>query len=446
MSHAGGNPGGGRPGGSPAGGRKLEANLSRRAANGETTLEPAGGRASRPEGGHPSVVYVVPDKMGGMLNIIALLLAHRRPDGFAHGAVLTHHLLSDDTRFGGRLAGDFQVTVEHRMPLENLYAVLRRIERALPPGPGVLVTSDLLELALASWRDPGKTVIQVLHGDHDYYYDLAARHEGAIDAFVTYSRAMTENLKRRLPHRAESVFPIEYGLPIPERARRPAPGPLRLLFAGRLEHGQKGVFDLPEIDRRLRAAGAEVSWTVIGSGPDGTELERRWQAAGTPPARFLGALAHADLLARLPDFDVFVLPTRAEGFPVALLEAMAAGLVPVVSDIESGVPEVVTRGETGLLPGVGDLDGFASAIASLAADREVLERLSRAARETVAARYDIRDRVGAWQELFARYRELKRPRPPHGHPGYGSRLDRTWLPNALVRPLRTALRRRRRIR
>jgi glycosyltransferase involved in cell wall biosynthesis len=387
-------------------------------------------------GDAPQVVYVVPDKMGGMLNIVALLLAHREADGFVHSAVLTHNPLSTDTRFGGRLAADHQATLDFELPLENLYSVLRRLARLIPPGPGVLVANDLLELALASWRDPGKAVVQILHGDHDYYYDLAARHEAAIDAFVAYSRAMYDNLLLRLPHRAESIHHLPYGLPIPHEIRRATPGPLRLLFAGRLEHGQKGVLELPEIDAHLRRQGIDVAWTVIGDGPDAAEVKRRWSAAGTPPPTFLGALPHAEVLARLAGFDVFVLPTRAEGFPVALLEAMAAGVVPVVSDIASGVPEVVERGETGMLPAVGDVAGFVQDIASLARDRETLERMSANARAQVVNRFDIRDRVRDYQELYARFAELHRPRPRLLHPGYGSRLDQPWLPNALVRALR----------
>ena len=80
-----------------------------------------------------------------------------------------------------------------------------------------------------------------------------------------------------------------------------------------------------------------------------------------------GSLTNAETIV-LPDHDVFVLPTRRR-VPVALLEAMGSGVVPVVSDIDSGVPEVVTAGVTGLLPAVGDIEGFAAAIARLHVDR-----------------------------------------------------------------------------
>jgi glycosyltransferase involved in cell wall biosynthesis len=387
----------------------------------------------------PTVVYCVPDKMGGMLNIVAHLLEYRRPDGFRHEAVLVDNPLSDDARFGGRMACDRQVTVPFTLPRENLYAALRRLARAIPAGPGVLVSNDWLELAMLYRHDPGKAVIQILHGDHDYYYDLACKHEPVIDAYVCYSRKMYDTLRELLPRRAETIFHLPYGIPLPARVREGRPGPLRLIFAGRFEHGQKGVFDLPEIDRELQRRGVEITWTLVGAGPDEAELRRRWGAQ--PHVAWLGLKSTPEVVALHAEHDLFVLPTRAEGFPVALLEAMGAGLVPVVSDIPSGVPEIVDAGVTGELPPVGDVAAFAAAISGLDADRDRLEAMSAAARTRVAERYDVRDRVADYQALYARWRDLYRPKPRGGRPPYGSRLDQPWIPNLAVRALR-GLRRR----
>jgi glycosyltransferase involved in cell wall biosynthesis len=388
---------------------------------------------------HPSVVYVMPDKLGGVATIVANLLAYRRADEWAHRVLLTHNRLDADTRHGAVFAADECGAFEYTLPVENLHAVLARLARALPPGPGVLVSNDWIELAMLSVRDPGRTVIQILHGDHDYYYDLAVKHETVIHAWVAYSRAMYKRLRTLLPHRSESIFHLPYGVPIPASGRAPAPGPLRLLYAGRLENGQKGIFDLPLIDAQLHAVGAKVVWTVVGGGPDEAELRRRWEGAFN--VRWLGRRSSAEVQALEGEHDVFVLPTRTEGFSVALLEAMAAGLVPVVSDIESGVPEVVEAGAGGFRPAVGDVAGFAKAIAELAANRDRLEAMSRAARRTVAERFDVRDRAPQYQALYARFRELHRPRPAEVTLHYGSRLDRPWLPNVAVYAVRAARRR-----
>jgi glycosyltransferase involved in cell wall biosynthesis len=386
----------------------------------------------------PSVVYVVPDKMGGMMNIIANLLAHRRPDGFSYHAVLTHNHLHTDTRFDQPLAADTRTTVEYTLPIENLHAVMRRVERAVPPGGGVYVAGDLLDLAVASAHDFGRAVIYMLHGDTEYYYDLAVRHDPIVHAFIAYSRRMYHELLARLPHRAATIFHLPYGIPLPAAVRRPAAGPLRAIYAGRFEHQQKGLFDLPEIDRMLHARGVDVQWSIAGAGPDEAEVKRRW--AFNSRVRWLGCLSTPALLDAYTAQDVFVLPTRFEGFPVALVEAMGAGLAPVVSDIESGVPEIVVKGRSGECPPAGDIAGFADAIAKLDTDRPRLEAMSGAARHTVEDRFDIRDRVVDYQALYARWEELYRPVAGAAHLQYGSRLDHRWIPNPLVRLVRTALR------
>ncbi len=386
----------------------------------------------------PSVVYVVPDKMGGMMNIIANLLAHRRPDALEYHAVLTHNHLHTDLRFARPLAADTQTTIEYTLPVENLHAVMRRVAQAVPPGPGVYVAGDLLDLATASVHDFGRAVIYVLHGDSDYYYDLAVKHDAVVHAFIAYSRRMYEQLLARLPHRTGTIFHLPYGIPLPAIATRPPGGPLRLVFAGRFEQQQKGIFDLPEIDRALSAQGVVVEWTIAGAGPDEMELKRRW--AFNPHVRWMGALSNDAVIALYAMEDIFVLPTRVEGFPVALVEAMGAGVVPVVSDIESGVPEVIASARTGERPPVGDIRAFAAAIAALDRDRPRLAAMGAAARQSIVERFDIRDRVTAYQALYARWPELYRPLAAARHLQYGSRLDKPWLPNAVVRAVRSTMR------
>jgi len=180
-----------------------------------------------------------------------------------------------------------------------------------------------------------------------------------------------------------------------------------MLFAGRLEHRQKGVLDLPSIDRILAERGVEVQWTIVGSGPDEETVRQAWTSSRV---RFLGTKRQEEVMDIASEHDVFVLPTRWEGVPVALLEAMSVGLVPVVSRVESGVVEILTDGVTGLMPPVGDCAAFADAIAALHANRQQLESMSAAATAYVHAHHDVRERTDAYQALFAQYKRLKRPR------------------------------------
>jgi glycosyltransferase involved in cell wall biosynthesis len=378
----------------------------------------------------PDVVYVLPDKLGGVFSFCGNLLGHRSRGGMPHRAVVTHNHRSVDIRSGERLPADAQATVEYELPIENVYAVLRRVRDAIG-GTGALVANDWIELGAVSAYPSDRTVFSIVHGDFDYYYDLAQKHEADVDVWVTYSDAIHRHLLDILPGRAESIFLKRYGVAIDGR-RQPAEGPLRLLYVGRIDRN-KGVFDLPQIDAALVAAGVEVTWTIQGTGPDEAELKRQWTKR---TVRWTGRQEMAQVLAEYTRHDVLVMPSRGEGLPVALLEAGAAGVVPVASDLASGIPEIVKTGETGFRAPVGDCAAFARAIAVVADDRRRLEAMSGAVRDLVARDWDIRVRARDYEALFERWEELRRPRAPRRERLYGSRLDRRWIPNRIVRTVR----------
>lgn len=140
-----------------------------------------------------------------------------------------------------------------------------------------------------------------------------------------------------------------------------APGPCRLGTVSRLVH-QKGVDVAVDALGHLVAAGHDVELVVAGDGPDRAALEAR--AAGLP-VRFVGPLASpAAVASHLRGLDVFLLPSRYEGLPNALLEARATGLPAVATDAP-GVAEAAGPGTT-LVP-VDDPGALAAAVAALIA-------------------------------------------------------------------------------
>ena len=384
----------------------------------------------------PVVQFVLPDALGGVTSFVGNLLGARTDDGPEALICWTHHRDSAHAHSTGALPGGapHSVRIDHDYPHESLFALLRRMRRAAHRGPGVLVANGYFGLAYAAWRDPGKAVVQILHGDTPLHYRLAEEFAPHVDAFVAVSARIRDELVQRLPERADDVHHLPCGVPIPSRRREARDGPLRLVYTGRLDR-EKGVQSLPEIDRLVRAEGVDACWTIVGSGPEDAAL--RGAFAGDPRVRFTGALSSEAVAALLPDHDVFVLPSHAEGLPLSLLEAMAAGLVPVASDLPSGMREVIEPGANGFLAPVGESARFAAAIAALDADRDGLERASRAAANGIRARYDVIDRAAAF---FALVRDLSAaPRPARARPRLRrgpSRLDRPWIPGAVVRAIR----------
>ena len=145
---------------------------------------------------------------------------------------------------------------------------------------------------------------------------------------------------------------------------------------------QKGIDVL--IRALAQTTGAARDWTLnlVGDGPEREALQRQVQQAGLQEqVQFLGF--RSDPQTFLLQAGVFVLPSRFEGMPNALLEAMAAGLAVVVTDASPGPLEVVMHGVSGLVVPSDDPFALAEALDRLATDPLLRERLGAAARDTL---------------------------------------------------------------
>ncbi len=153
-------------------------------------------------------------------------------------------------------------------------------------------------------------------------------------------------------------------------------------------HPRKGLTTLIAAASRLRARWPEMHFVVVGRDDGmGARLRRLADEAGVGASVHLMG-ARDDVPALLSQFSVFVLPSRAEGLPMALLEAMALG-VPVVVTPVGGVPEVVEHGRDGIHVPVGDSGALARAIDRLLQAPEEAARLGRAAAGRIAHEFSL---------------------------------------------------------
>jgi glycosyltransferase involved in cell wall biosynthesis len=151
---------------------------------------------------------------------------------------------------------------------------------------------------------------------------------------------------------------------------------------GRLTY-QKAPGDFVAALAQLGRPGVIGTW--VGSGELAARVAR--QARALPPGQFRLAGERSDILDILPAFDVFALPSRYEGLPTAIVEAMICG-VPVVATAVNAVPDLVVPGETGLLVPPHRPALLAAAIG------ELLDAPGRAARMAAAARARISGQYG----------------------------------------------------
>jgi glycosyltransferase involved in cell wall biosynthesis len=113
-------------------------------------------------------------------------------------------------------------------------------------------------------------------------------------------------------------------------------------------------------------------------------------------------MPRARILEQVAKHDFFVLLSDFEGLPLALVEAMARGCVPVVAATESGIPELVDAGANGLIVGGRDYDEWACQLVDLWRDRARFGRMSCSARATVRERFTVEQVAKEFDRLFQR--------------------------------------------
>lgn len=325
---------------------------------------------------------------------------HGLPDGLDHvdlGPALARSLASGRIRRGlHRCLAGIGVQLLHTVGLGRWMAplcwcafgvvgpralLLRRHWQRQPPRRvlAFLSRTNLIS-CLAMWTLPGRLVVSERN-------DLRSE-----DLPLVWRRLRPRLFLRADVVTANSAGPLEslalLGLPQPPVL---LPNPLPALRfqtgAGQARSGclsiarqvrQKGLDVLIDAWARLPTISAGLMLTLVGDGPERASLEAQAERCGVRSRiRFTGH--RQDVSPELESAAIFVLPSRKEGTPNALLEAMAAGLAVVVSDASPGPLALVENGVTGLVVPVDDAAALASALQRLVNDPELCARLGTAA-------------------------------------------------------------------
>jgi len=311
---------------------------------------------------------------------------------------LAHFQVGSEGRSEGRLRRWLRLAAD---PLRLAAAILRH-------DAGVVHVNTSLN-ARAYWRDiayvavakllGARVLYQVHGGELPQKFLGGGRLAGAFlrftlrlpDVLVVLASVELDAYRAFVPGQPVALVPNGIDCERFLRHGRPAPeprAPLALAFIGRLAR-EKGVFEILEAMRLAREAGVAARLLVAGAGPDEESLRQCVQELDLRrEVTFVGVLDDKGKARLLGQSDALLLPSYSEGLPYALLEAMAAGAVPVVTRV-GAMPDVVTEGQHGLFVPHADPQALAAAIGSLAADRASLARMRDACRRRIASAFSI---------------------------------------------------------
>jgi glycosyltransferase involved in cell wall biosynthesis len=228
-----------------------------------------------------------------------------------------------------------------------------------------------------------------------------------VDAHVAVGKASAQRMEDFYALGRDSVLSIPNGVPDSGE-----PVPLSVRAKDQLVVvGSVGRLDLMKAHELLLQAIAPIEGVevvILGEGEQRPNLEKLASDLGISDRVSLPGWVEDPRL-YLSGFDIFALPSRSEGFPLAIVEAMLAAR-PVIATRVGSVPEAVRHGETGLLIDKNDVNGLTQAILQLRDDFTLRSQLGQRAREVAIAHFTVESMTKSYESLWQKL--MTTPRSP----------------------------------
>lgn len=286
---------------------------------------------------------------------------------------------------------------------EHWYRTIKYVESLAPCI--YLPNSDFRHSCVTPLLSKNVCVVGLIQGDDPIHYEHVHRLGKYWDAIVCVSEEIADKVARQDSEFRPRIHSIPNTVVVPQECpirHRKAGDPLRIVYHGVFNTYQKRILHIADILEELDRRQVPFQFTIAGHGPQKEELLARcakWIDRGNFDYR--GIVAHHAVDELLREHDAYIMTSAFEGMPHAVLEAMSQGCVPVVTDIDSGIPELVHNGESGYRVPVGDTDAFADRFEELYRDGEKLHRLSIGTHRAIKqSRFNVDAMVDAYLKLF----------------------------------------------
>ena len=231
---------------------------------------------------------------------------------------------------------------------------------------------------------------------------------GAANCFTTVSKELKNYFVKEIGIPGESITVIPNGVDTSRFAPGPRNGVLRhllpneftgklLISVGRLTEAKDQITLLSAIEI-LKKQGRNIFLILVGDGELRIPLEKEIAQKKLTNCVYLAG-NRSDVNQLLPGADAFILSSKREGAPMSILEAMAAGL-PVIATNVGGIPEIVKDGENGILVPPQDQSFLANAIGRVLDDSEYAANLASRARISIEQNYSIQAVTEAYTKIY----------------------------------------------
>lgn len=314
----------------------------------------------------------------------------------------------------------------------NKYHALKSFSKLLGSREGVIFTDNLATCKAAII---GKVPKTIYFFNHDFYYIKESfKAKNWIDMMLTHSPFFADVIQSADPILyKDRVKYLPYGVKQNTELQKSKNQYLKLVFVGRLDEG-KGLNELILIENILQQKNIQVEWTIIGKGPLKQSLQQAWTSKTN--VQFVSPDTNDEVLNILESQDILVFPTKFEGTPVAILESISRGVVPIVTNLPGGIRDVVQPEFGHLLP-IDETEKFGDVIAYYHNNRSMLYQRQKNAHEFALQHYDIEKNANNYFEFFLNYKQHLRSNKSKQVDFW--LLDRYYIPNFITTTIRSII-------
>jgi len=333
---------------------------------------------------------------GGLGNYLLTLAGILKSAGYPTCFLLTHGR--------GELYGSLENIIHdicvcsRKDTVAKYFCVLKEIWKKRPD---VIINNyNATVQYLAPFLPLGTKVVHILHSDDRRFYRIAAINTWRVNAWVAPSPAVATNFNAYAKGKYEKrVKLIPHGTRIAEISRNNFSNKVELIFVGAL-YEYKGISLLPEICKILAKRGIVFHITVVGDGPERRKLEGSFSEIQSYVS-FVGKIGANELEKYWSRSDLLVFPSRLEAFGLVLIEAMAHGVIPIVSPLKGIFDFIISPEYDGIIvDSFTDPLPYVDKIVKLVRNRPLMKDMKQNAIKTAVERFSIEEMKNNYNKLL----------------------------------------------
>jgi glycosyltransferase involved in cell wall biosynthesis len=368
---------------------------------------------------------------GGVHTIIKNIIRNSNSSSIDYKII---YLINTETNNNIQIPLDISHSVVHFSKYDNLYYTVKKIKKNLAHSNLILACHDWLELAMVSSLGLSVPVIFFLHGDYEYYYEMALKNEFCVTIFIVPTNSMKNRLLNLLPHREKDIFIQSYPVVAPKVSSLNFDIVSCAYYVADLKDPNKRFEIIPEIDNCLIEKGVYVNWNIGGGGMELKEFMTKWSNYDPNRIKYFGYLDTEKQSTLLSCSNIFILPSVKEGIPLSMVESMKSGLVPIVSNWNNSINEYIQDGMNGFIIDDPTPLKFATKIIELNSEKNKFIEFSKSAINSSSHKNNIEETIISIENIILKNEIF--PIKNNKKKIYGSRLDHPLISNRITKFIR----------